>query len=239
MPRISSTPCNVPSSPGRPCRTLKAMSGLSVRSAVATSRPTSTRVTRCPLRSSASAQALPERSDTSRSADQPPIRTTTCFGLVIIDSQPPIQTSSCPRLSRASMSFFRRIRKQGVDGRDEHGHDEVERPSPHTPASNLLRHANPFDLPFEIDAGCFPHARAHNLAERLDVGRAGAALVDEEVAMQLRYLGGTHRQSAAAGSLNELPCLAAGRILEGRATGATLGRLGRLAAFRDLVHLGA
>ena len=30
-------------------------------------------------RSSASAQALPERSETSRSADQPPIRTATCL----------------------------------------------------------------------------------------------------------------------------------------------------------------
>ena len=33
---------------------------------------------------SAAAQAVPERSETSRSADQPPIRTATC--LVVIDS---------------------------------------------------------------------------------------------------------------------------------------------------------
>src|SRR5438093_1524356 len=79
MPRISSMPCSVPSSPGRPCSTLSATSGLTVPRTVAMSRPTSMRVTRYPSRTSASAQALPERSDTSRAADQPPIRTATCF----------------------------------------------------------------------------------------------------------------------------------------------------------------
>ena len=43
MPRISSTPCSVPSSPGRPCSTLRATSGLTVVSTVAMSRPTSMR----------------------------------------------------------------------------------------------------------------------------------------------------------------------------------------------------
>src|SRR5260370_29354025 len=80
--------------------------------------------------------------------------------MMIGGSAPPIQTSSCPRLSRASMSFFRRIRKQGVDGRDIraftpvfdgllHGHDDVERSLPH--ASILPLHADPLDLPFERD----------------------------------------------------------------------------------------
>src|SRR5437879_4417241 len=47
------------------------------------SRPTSIWVTRCPSRSSASAQYLPDRSETSRSADQPPIRTATCLLMVL------------------------------------------------------------------------------------------------------------------------------------------------------------
>src|SRR5262245_21166405 len=79
MSRISSMPCNVPSSPGRPCSRLSATSGLSARNVAAISRFTSTRLTRYPVRSSASAQALPERNDTSRSADHPPIKTATCF----------------------------------------------------------------------------------------------------------------------------------------------------------------
>src|SRR5262249_49434085 len=79
MARISSTPCSVPSPPGRPCSMLRARSGLTVVSTAAMSRPTSMRVTRWPSRASASAQALPERSDISRSADQPPIRTATCL----------------------------------------------------------------------------------------------------------------------------------------------------------------
>src|SRR5258708_932151 len=53
-----------------------------------------------------------------------------------------------------------------------------------------LCHADPLDLPFEIDPGCLPDARPHGLAERLDVGRAGAALVDQEVAVQVRHPGG-------------------------------------------------
>src|ERR1700733_8868105 len=76
---------------------------------------------------------------------------------------------------------------------------------------SLRRHADPLDLPIEIDTGDVAHARAHGLAECLDVGRAGAALVDQEVAMQLRHLGGTDRQATAAGGVDELPRLAAGR----------------------------
>src|SRR5215475_13070095 len=50
MARISSTPCRVPSSPGRPCNMLRATSGSTVVSTVAMSRPTSMRVTLCPRR---------------------------------------------------------------------------------------------------------------------------------------------------------------------------------------------
>src|SRR5215468_3265748 len=67
-------------------------------------------------------------------------------------------------------------------------------------------HADPLDLPFELDARGFPHAQPHHLAERLDVGGAGAAPVDEEVAMQLGDLGGPYRQAAASGGVDELPC---------------------------------
>src|SRR6266849_3446757 len=83
MARISSTPCSVPSSPGRPCSMLRATSGLTVVSTAAMSRPTSMRVTRWPRRESASAQALPERNEISRSADQPPIRTATCLLMLV------------------------------------------------------------------------------------------------------------------------------------------------------------
>src|ERR1700730_6068577 len=90
------------------------------------------------------------------------------------------------------------------------------------PTFSPLAHPDPLDLPFEIDAGRFPDTRAHHLAQCLDVGRAGAALVDEEVEMQLRHLGAPHRQSATARGVDELPCLATGRILEGRAAGPVL-----------------
>ena len=45
-------------------------------------------------------------------------------------------------------------------------------------------------------------------------------------------------QAAAAGRVDQLPGLVARRVLEGRAAGAALHRLRRLARFGDLVHLG-
>src|SRR5205807_6806339 len=43
-------------------------------------------------------------------------------------------------------------------------------------------------------------------------------------------------QPTAAGSVDELPRLVTGRVLEGRAAGAALDRLGCLARFGDFVH---
>src|SRR3954464_14068344 len=71
----------VPSSPGLPCSRLSATSGFTSASLEATARSTSIRVTRKPARSAASAQALPDRSEISRSADQPPIKTATCLDI--------------------------------------------------------------------------------------------------------------------------------------------------------------
>src|SRR6187401_742661 len=56
--------------------------------------------------------------------------------------------------------------------------------------------------------------------------------------MQLRYLRAADDQSATAGSIDELPGLLPWRVLEGRAAGAALDRLGRLARLGDLVHFG-
>ena len=94
------------------------------------------------------------------------------------------------------------------------------------------------DLPFEIDAGMIVHALAHRLAQFLDVGRAGIAEIDEKIAMQLGNLRIIDFQSAAAGGIDQLPGLLPGGIFEGRAAGAALDRLRRLARFGDLVHLG-
>src|SRR5262245_15189922 len=100
------------------------------------------------------------------------------------------------------------------------------------------RHPDPLDLPFELDAGILFHARPHRLAQGLDVGGGGAAEIDQEVAVHLRHLGAADREAAAAGGVDDLPGLVAGRVLEGRAAGAALDRLGGLARLGDLVHLG-
>src|SRR5215831_17677648 len=112
MPRTSSTPCKVPSSPGRPCSTLSATSGLRACSLVEISRLTSMRLTRKPIRSSASAQALPERNDTSRSADHPPMRTATCFILSAIQTDSfdlPFQIDAGMRLHPLPHGFAQRF----------------------------------------------------------------------------------------------------------------------------------
>ena len=64
------------------------------------------------------------------------------------------------------------------------------------------------------------HAPPHFLAQRLDVGRGGGAEIDQEVAMLLGDLRLADAQAAAAGLVDQLPRLVAGRIGEGRAAGA-------------------
>src|SRR5581483_4095660 len=98
--------------------------------------------------------------------------------------------------------------------------------------------AEAFDLPFELDAARLLDPRAHRFAEFLDLGAGGVALVDEEVAVHLGDLGVADREPAAAGGVDQLPGLLAGRILEGRAAGPALDRLGLLAIGGDVVHLG-
>src|SRR5690348_3665415 len=100
------------------------------------------------------------------------------------------------------------------------------------------RDADPLDFPFQLDARIFFDALSHRLAEHLDVGSGGAATIDQEVAMQLRHLRSTDDQSAATRGIDQLPGFVAGRILEGRSTGAALDRLRRLARLGDLVHFG-
>src|SRR5215471_21800677 len=105
-------------------------------------------------------------------------------------------------------------------------------------ARRMLCHSDPLDLPLEIDAGMLLDAPAHRLSQRFDVGGAGAAEIDEKIAVHLRHLRVAHLQAAAARRVDELPGFVTGGILEGRAAGAALDRLGCLARFRDFVHLG-
>src|SRR5262249_19779505 len=96
----------------------------------------------------------------------------------------------------------------------------------------------PLDLPFELDAGTFTHASADGLTQPLDLGGGGAAQIDQEIAVHLRHLRVAQLETAAVGRVDQLPGLVAGRILEGRAAGSALDRLGGFSRHRDLVHLG-
>src|SRR5688572_27646252 len=80
------------------------------------------------------------------------------------------------------------------------------------------------------------YALAHGFAEGLDIGRARAAEIDQEIAVHLRHLGGADDQPAATRGIDQLPRFLSRWILEGGAAGAALDRLRRLARLRDLVH---
>src|SRR3954468_4626602 len=82
MPRISSSSWTVPSSPSRPCMATKATSGRSARSRSTRSASASIEITSCPSRSRASSTRAPDRSETWRSSERPPLRTATRLTLV-------------------------------------------------------------------------------------------------------------------------------------------------------------
>ena len=76
------------------------------------------------------------------------------------------------------------------------------------------------DFPLQPHAALLEHAAAHLLAQLLDVGSRGGAEIDQEIAVLLRDLRAADPQAAAAGAVDQLPRLVAGRIGEGRAAGA-------------------
>src|SRR6185312_17007136 len=100
----------------------------------------------------------------------------------------------------------------------------------------LTLYPDSLDFPFQVDPGVRPDAFAHRLAERLDVGGGCAAEIDEEVAVQLGDLRVAGLEPAAAGLVDHLPGIVAGRVLEGRAAGA-VARLRGLALVLDRGHL--
>src|SRR4029077_10561923 len=84
-----------------------------------------------------------------------------------------------------------------------------ERVSKHE-TSRSSWHAEALDLPFELDAARRLHPRANRLAELLDVGAVGFALIDEEVAMHLGDMGAADAQPPAACGIDDLPGFVAG-----------------------------
>ena len=98
------------------------------------------------------------------------------------------------------------------------------------------RNADAVDFPFQRHAGRGEHAAAHFLAQPFEVGGGGAAGVDQEVAVLLRYLRAAAGQAAAAGGIDQLPGLHVGRIAERRTAGARAHRLRCLARGADFRH---
>src|SRR6266540_2308727 len=97
IPMTSRSPCTQPSSPQRPWSALKATSIRAARSRSGRSRPTSRSVTSWPFATSASAQALPVLSETSRSVERPPYSTATFFP-VQFGIRPPARSLSHMKL---------------------------------------------------------------------------------------------------------------------------------------------
>ena len=103
------------------------------------------------------------------------------------------------------------------------------------PSPNDECHAHPhaLDFPFEVDAAVGLDPAADFLAQRLDLGRAGAL---PRLSRKLQCFSETWAspiaQAAAAGGVDQPPGLGAGRVLEGRAAGAAAQRLALLAGAR-------
>ena len=100
------------------------------------------------------------------------------------------------------------------------------------------RTADALDLPIELDAGRFLHPR-RTVSPSSSIC---AAVAPPSLIRKLQCISETLRRAngkaAHAGLVDQLPGFVARRILEGRAAGAALDRLGGLAALGDLVHGG-
>src|SRR5260370_32760098 len=75
---------------------------------------------------------------------------------------------------------------------------------------------DPANFPFELAPGACLHPGADELAAILDIGRAGVAQVDQEIAVHLRDLGVAEFQPAATRLFDQLPGLLPRWFLEGR-----------------------
>src|SRR4029079_2073255 len=80
-------------------------------------------------------------------------------------------------------------------------------------------HPDPLDFPFQLNAGMDLHTLADCLPQRLDIGGAATAKIDEKMPVQFRHLRATEGQTAAAGIVNQFPGAVARWIFEGRAAG--------------------
>ena len=141
---ISSMPCSVPSSPGRPCSTLSAASGLSWRKRrgdVAVDVDAADAV---------AAGAL-ERVGAGLARAQRHLALGRPASHQDRDVLHRLSSPSCPRCRWHRSEGTAPDRMPGQAGHD--GHD-----------------SDPLDFPFQLDAGIRLHPLAHGLAQRLDVG---------------------------------------------------------------------
>ena len=101
---------------------------------------------------------------------------------------------------------------------------------------------DPPDFPIEINFTGFQHALAHGFAQRLNVGGAGVAVINEEIAMQFGNLRLADTQAPTSRSIDKFPGLrpvraGPARIFERAAARARFDRLAGAALVGNLVHL--
>src|SRR5215831_11712011 len=174
MPSTSSAPCTVPSSPKRPCSAMNTRAKPSRLSSDTWRSAGSNACASTPCSRSALSTALPDRNEISRSAEGPPISTATFPNSRGLTRLPPC-------LLRANTA-----RRRVGSGRDSRRAIPTLRAGPLAAGSHGL--PDDPDLGLEDHAGLFGHHPPHVLDQRLDVGRARAALrVDDEVGVLLRH----------------------------------------------------
>ena len=209
-PIRSSRPCTDPSSPGVPWSALNTMSGVCFgKFGGNVMRPMSIRVTRWPRLSHASATPAPDVSDTSRSADQPPIRTATWS---FRHARPPRRRGR-----------WQRSLTEGEIG-DTRSTEAARCPPPpsrcacHLPLAGddltFTLTSTPPPAGFPIPASrpeCASHPRADFLTQRLDLRARRIAEIQQKIAMLLTDLRVTDAQAAAPGGIDQCPGLVARR----------------------------
>ena len=96
---------------------------------------------------------------------------------------------------------------------------------------------DPADLPFEHDAAAIIHKAAHLFAQSLEIGGGGVAGVDQEIGVLFRNHSAAAGEAAAAGLVDQPPCLVTRRVGEGGPAGARANRLRGLARRPNLLDM--
>ena len=156
MPIASNSPCTVPSSPSLPCSATNAASGWASSSCATRSGPTSIATTSWPSWRSALCARAPERSETVRSSEPPPLRTATFLAPALIDPGAAATASSCCGAAR-QLDHVGQLRSRSVSAAEpvpaRPAAERVSVPPPSLARLGVVRAEEPVNVPISPVSG--------------------------------------------------------------------------------------